>query len=130
MVREKSESGMTAAADARCNWNEHEGQLELNLSGDIDHHTAAQLRAQLDALILQKRPHVLRLNLSAISFMDSSGLGLVMGRYALMTRVGGTLIIVRPSAPAKRMLQLAAMERFLQIEDDETASKDIVSSGL
>ena len=91
------------------------GEIVAAITGDIDHHRAAELRAYLDEIILQKRPSSLLLDLSGIDFMDSSGLGLIMGRYTLLGRLGGQLILEHPSAAAKRMIALAAMERFIRI---------------
>ena len=93
------------------------GEFCAALWGDIDHHRAAKLRTQLDELICRERPRRLYLDLSGIDFMDSSGLGLIMGRYTLLGRLGGRLIIEHPSAAARRMITLAAMERVIEIVD-------------
>ncbi len=93
------------------------GILTVELGGDIDHHRAALLREWMDELICERRPKKLCLEMSEIEFMDSSGLGLIMGRYSLLNRLGGEMIIVKPSAAARRMLSLAAMERLVRIED-------------
>lgn len=92
-----------------------QGEIAVALVGDIDHHRAAELRAYLDEIILQERPRSLFVDLSGIDFMDSSGLGLIMGRYTLLGRLGGQLILEHPSEAAKRMIALAAMERFIRI---------------
>ncbi|MBQ7337768.1 MAG: anti-sigma factor antagonist [Clostridia bacterium] len=91
--------------------------MTISWSGDIDHHRATVLRTEADELICRRRPRLLRLDLSGIEFMDSSGLGLIMGRYALLERLGGRLIVVKPSKAARRMMTLAAMERFIATED-------------
>lgn len=93
------------------------GMLCITLAGDIDHHRAGELREWMDELICARRPRKLALDMSGIEFMDSSGLGLIMGRYSLLGRLGGELIIVKPSAATRRMLALAAMERLVRIED-------------
>ncbi len=89
------------------------------LCGEIDHHNAAQLRRELDDYICLNRPMVLRLDASGIDFMDSSGLGLLMGRYALLKRLNGELILSNPTASVWRMVKLAGMERILNIETSE-----------
>ena len=91
--------------------------MRVSLAGDIDHHRAALLREWMDELICARRPKRFLLDMSGIEFMDSSGLGLIMGRYSLLGRLGGELVIVKPSAAARRMLTLAAMERLVRIED-------------
>ena len=55
--------------------------------GEIDHHNAKNARTILDGIILRERPVNFSLDLSAVSFCDSSGLGLVMGRMKKCTRI-------------------------------------------
>ena len=54
--------------------------LTAKILGDIDHHSARSVREKIDALIFSKRPSMVVLDLSAVEFMDSSGLGLIVGR--------------------------------------------------
>ena len=64
---------------------ENSGSLLIAyLAGEIDHHSAAELRSQIDAGIQDKQPTHLILDFKNVTFMDSSGIGLVMGRYRLM----------------------------------------------
>ena len=86
------------------------------LRGEIDHHSASELRRELDDYISRHRPRILRLDASQVAFMDSSGLGLMMGRYALMQRMGGELILCRPTPSVLRMVSMAGMERIIKIE--------------
>ena len=97
--------------------------MTVGLRGEIDHHSAVELRRGLDELICTHRPSILRLDVSGIEFMDSSGLGLMMGRYALLKRLGGELILVSPGAAVLRMVRLAGMERIVRIEQAETTNK-------
>ena len=89
--------------------------LVVRLLGEIDHHSALALREDLDELILRERPARLVLDLSGIEFMDSSGLGLLMGRYRLMQEIGGVMAIAAPNPAVLRILRLAGMERFMEI---------------
>ena len=93
-----------------------DGVLCVRLCGEIDHHRAATLRRTIDDAICRCHPTELRLDMSGIAFMDSSRLGLIMGRRALMDKLGGELIVVHPAPAARRMLQLAGMERIVRIE--------------
>ena len=93
-----------------------DGVLEIKLSGEIDHHSAVSVRADIDSLIFENRPQRTVLDLSDISFMDSSGLGLIMGRYALIKDFGGTLSLRAPTVAVMKILTLAGMERMIKIE--------------
>lgn len=92
------------------------GTLTVRLAGEIDHHSAIGVRSEVDALIFEMRPQKLVLDLSQICFMDSSGLGLIMGRYSLMKELGGTLGLLSPSDAVMKIIKLAGMERIVKIE--------------
>ena len=66
-----------------------DGILCVKLSGDIDHHSAKSVRDSVDDLIRRNNPLEFELDLSAVEFMDSSGLGLVLGRYKKLLETGG-----------------------------------------
>ena len=96
--------------------NVKDGVLCVKLSGDIDHHSAKTVRDSVDNLIRKNNPAELELDLSAIEFMDSSGLGLVLGRYKKQTDMGGKMKIVNPTRRVLQILQLAGVEKIIKIE--------------
>ena len=89
--------------------------LSIRVRGEIDHHTATAIRQGIDATLFEKRPAKLILDLSAVSFMDSSGLGLIMGRYSVMKELGGEMTVWNPSPETRAILTLAGMERLVKI---------------
>lgn len=90
------------------------------LDGEIDHHNAAFIRKNIDRVISSKKPKVLILDFSAVSFMDSSGVGLVMGRYKLMKAIGGEIRVENLSPGAYKVMRLAGLERLGEIRQKET----------
>lgn len=86
------------------------------IKGEIDHHNAKTARDALDGIIDNHRPISFALDLSGVSFCDSSGLGLVMGRMRKCQSVGSTLLITNPSKAAYRILEIAGMDKILKIE--------------
>ncbi len=90
--------------------------LSIRIRGEIDHHTASSIRKGIDATLFEKRPKKLLLDLSAVSFMDSSGLGLIMGRFSVMKELGGEMTVWNPSPETRSILNLAGMERMVHIE--------------
>ncbi|MGN0485955.1 MAG: anti-sigma factor antagonist [Acutalibacteraceae bacterium] len=94
-------------------------EIKVYLDGEIDHHSASLLRASIDEAIIQKKPSMLTLDFSDVSFMDSSGIGLVMGRYKLMKTVGGKIRVENLSAGAYRVMVLAGLERLGEIKQKE-----------
>lgn len=93
-----------------------EGLLVVRLYGEIDHHSAAALREEIDALLLAERPARLVLDLAHIDFMDSAGLGFLMGRLRTARQIGGTVALRAPNTRVRKILQLAGMERFFEID--------------
>ena len=83
--------------------------------GEIDHHSAVAVRTGIDAKLREERPKRVLLELSQVDFMDSSGLGLIMGRYALVKRYGGAMAVLDPSPAVARIIALAGMEKMVPI---------------
>ena len=86
------------------------GAAVARLSGEIDHHNAKDLRSQLDKYIISTQPRELVMDFKNITFMDSSGIGLIMGRTKLMGECGGS-----PQPYIKRVLRLSGIERIVKI---------------
>ena len=93
--------------------------LKIKLRGEIDHHTATTIRNAMDSEIYKKRPRGLILDMSSVGFMVSSGLGLIMGRYAVMKELGGEVVIQNPSPAIEKIMFLAGMERVVKIENSK-----------
>lgn len=91
------------------------GAAIARLSGEIDHHNAKELRTQLDKYIISVQPRELAIDFKNITFMDSSGIGLIMGRSKLMHECGGRLEVRNPQPYIKRVLKLAGIERIVKI---------------
>lgn len=89
-----------------------DGIMRARLKGEIDHHLAGGLRAELDDAIIREKPRALLLDFTDVSFMDSSGIGLVMGRYRLMNENGGEVEVVNPSPQIKKVMRLAGLDRL------------------
>ena len=79
--------------------------LTAFLSGEIDHHTAAAFRDSIDSEAEAMKPQMLVLDFGGIGFMDSSGIGLIMGRSRLTDEYGGTLEIHNPSPQIRKVLR-------------------------
>ena len=91
--------------------------LSVSLSGEIDHHSAVDIRRGIDTEIERFKPHRLVLDFGAVSFMDSSGIGLVMGRYRLMEPYGGIIEIINVPPSLKRVMQIAGLYKLAEINE-------------
>ncbi len=87
-----------------------ERELVARLSGELDHHTAGELREQIDAAVERLQPKRLCMDFHDVTFMDSSGVGLVMGRYRLVRMSGGTLLVCGASERVRQMMRMAGLD--------------------
>lgn len=83
------------------------------LSGEIDHHSAAELRKKIDEAVEMAYPQLLILDFGAVTFMDSSGIGLVMGRYKLMRDLGGGISIENAPKAIGKVMRMAGIEKLV-----------------
>ncbi len=91
------------------------GAATALLSGEIDHHNAKELRSQLDKFIISVQPALLVMDFKNITFMDSSGIGLIMGRSKLIKECGGSLEVKNTQPYIRRVLRLSGIERIVKI---------------
>lgn len=99
-------------------WNEKD-KLYIRLCGEMDHHAVAEARREADELIAKNRPKQLFLDLERIDFMDSSGLGFVLGRLRKMNDMKGTVTVLNPTRRAEEMLRMAGAEKLVRILHSE-----------
>lgn len=94
------------------------------LRGEIDHHAAGALREKIDAAVERSHCPLLVLDFSEITFMDSSGIGLIMGRYKLMQRRGGKLTVCGVPPRLMRMMKMAGLEKLQIFATERTENHE------
>ncbi|MBJ6363462.1 anti-sigma F factor antagonist [Paenibacillus sp. GCM10012307] len=104
--------------------------LIVRLRGELDHHTAETVKQKMeDAIIRGTSDHVI-LSLKDLAFMDSSGLGVILGRYKLLKSRGGKMVVCDVNASVYRLLELSGLFKILTIHDNERlalSSLEVVS---
>lgn len=93
-------------------------KLTAVIYGEIDHHTARGLREEIDANLQRSLPKKLVLDFRDVTFMDSSGIGLIMGRYKLIKSMGGEVVVQNASSQIVRVMKLAGLDRLADIRED------------
>ena len=91
--------------------------LTVFLTGEIDHHTAKAMRQAADEALTNQRPDVLRLDFSGVTFMDSSGVGLIMGRYKLASSLGAALTVRGLTKRDERIVKMSGLAKLVRFED-------------
>jgi len=89
------------------------------LIGEIDHHTATAMRTAIDNAAELNMPSLLVLDFTRVSFMDSSGIGLVMGRYRNLARRGAKLHITGASPQIYKVMKLSGLEKLATIDSSK-----------
>lgn len=99
------------------------GKMLALLSGELDHHTAASARLAIDMAVDAKCPCELYLDFSGVTFMDSSGVGLVMGRYRILREYGATLYIANCRGSVRKVMLLSGMNKLAGFVDGDIKQK-------
>ena len=90
------------------------GILTALLFGEIDHHTARDIRITVDSEIEKRHPSKLILDFRRVQFMDSSGIGLIMGRYRMMQLVGGVVALSNVPPHLERIIALSGVRTLTE----------------
>ena len=92
-----------------------ERTLTVSLTGELDHHGARGLMEQMDRLMEQDLPSKTILDLGGLTFMDSSGIAVILRAKRRMEALGGNLIVVNIPKQAARVLETAGLARYVKL---------------
>jgi stage II sporulation protein AA (anti-sigma F factor antagonist) len=88
--------------------------LIIQLHGEIDQYAAAELKESIDIEIENSPKKNLIIDLKDVDLMDSSGIGLIVGRYKIVTSIGGKLALCNASKSVEKMLKLSGIEKIVK----------------
>ncbi len=88
-------------------------RITAALYGDIDHHIAREMRIELDEVIKHSRPELLILDMENVGFMDSSGIGLILGRLKALHECNGDIIIKNAKPSIKEVIKISGLASLL-----------------
>lgn len=83
--------------------------LQIALKGELDHHNAEYTRKWIDAVLTDRSIRELVIDMKGVTFMDSSGLGVILGRYRTLTERGGKMSIKNASKSIDRILRMSGI---------------------
>ncbi len=89
-------------------------KLLVGLDGELDHFCAQNVRRELDGLLADPGIRHLILDFSGMPFMDSSGIGVILGRYRLLRERGGTVSVIHMNAQVGRIFHMAGMNKVIR----------------
>ncbi len=100
--------------------------LIAKVSGELDHHLAGKIRDEADARIVKGSIRKLIFDFTDLNFMDSSGIGLVIGRYKLVKSRGGKVNIISCNPCVNKILHMSGIMRIIDVYPDIKYVKDII----
>ncbi len=92
----------------------HLNILIVTLGGELDHNSAEEVRVKVDERIDRDNIEKVILNFLGVTFMDSSGIGAVLGRYKKLSNKGGVLCIAEANKNVDRIFELAGLYKLIK----------------
>jgi stage II sporulation protein AA (anti-sigma F factor antagonist) len=96
----------------------HKNTLYISLDGELDEHTAEYTRANLDQAMFQTRAAQIVIDLANLRFMDSTGIGVLIGRYKKMKERNVPIFISNPSSQAERIFKMTGLYTIMPKRQD------------
>ena len=93
--------------------------LKIELTEEIDQHTADKIRRVIDDEIERYIPRKVVFDFYNITFMDSSGIGMILGRYKLTKLLGGEVIIINANKNIKKIFNMSGVTRIIKIDESK-----------
>ena len=92
--------------------------LILKIKEELDHHTVEKLRRKSDYEIERYIPRKVIFDFNNVTFMDSAGIGLILGRYKNISILGGKLEVVNVSTQVIKILDMSGLSRLIEIKEE------------
>ncbi len=95
-------------------FDKKDDKLIVLLTGELDHHSAEEVRAKIDDRLDRDKINKLVMNFSGVTFMDSSGIGVVIGRYKKLLGKNGEICVVEVKDRVKKVFELSGMFKIIK----------------
>ena len=92
--------------------------LVVKLAGEIDHHSAADIRTAVDKELEFSPIKNIVFDFADVTFMDSSGIGMVIGRYKQVKARGGKTLIIRANPNVDKLLEMSGIKKIFEINNE------------
>ena len=95
--------------------------LIFKITDELDHHTVEKIRRKADYEIEKYIPRKVVFDLERVSFMDSAGIGLILGRYKNISILGGKLEVINVTQAINKILVMSGISKLISINKEECA---------
>ena len=99
-------------------YNEKDKLLLVQITEEIDHHTSEKIRTRADFEIQKHIPKKLVMDFEKVSFMDSAGIGMILGRYKMMNMFGGTMNMINVAPSVKKVFEMSGITKIIPIIEE------------
>lgn len=89
--------------------------LIVKIDGDIDHHSCEEIRSKIDKEIALHNPKAILFDMENVGFMDSSGIGVLIGRYKLIANNGGKAAMTNLRPQVKRLSEICGLQKIIKV---------------
>lgn len=110
----------------KIDFNEKDKLLNLEIDEEIDHHTTENLRRIADYEIQRRNPKKVILDFNNVFFMDSAGIGMVIGRYKTASMIGSKLEMKNVKENIKKIFEMTGVLKIIPIIEEENKSEETV----
>lgn len=100
-------------------------KLIVRLKGELDHHSAQIFRGAVEKELIGDKVQDLILNMKNVTFMDSSGIGAILGRYKQVKAKNGKMVICNAGSHIQKILQMGGILKIIPLVEDESNAFEI-----
>ena len=92
-------------------------ELFLEITEEIDHHAVEKIRRKADDEITRYMPRNVIFDFNNVTFMDSAGIGMVLGRYKMIRMIGGSLEMINVSPKLKKIFEMSGVTKIVPLKE-------------
>ncbi|MDE6209310.1 MAG: anti-sigma factor antagonist [Lachnospiraceae bacterium] len=96
------------------NYEIKNGEMRVILDKELDHHNASLIKDEIDDMVLQGKVRDIIFDFEKTSFMDSSGIGIIMGRYKLLKTLDGKVYVTNISGNIERIFVISGLYKIIE----------------
>ena len=88
--------------------------LVVKMNGEIDHHTAPEIKEKVERELAIRNIVNIVMDFDGVTFMDSSGIGMIVGRYKQIVARGGKMMLIRVKPQVDRVLEVSGIKKLIE----------------
>lgn len=99
-------------------FEEKDKLLIFEITEEIDHHTTEKIRRKMDNEIQRYMPRKAIFDFNNVTFMDSAGIGMLIGRYKTIKMIGGTTELIHVNPSIKKIFEMCGLLKIIPIKEE------------